>query len=702
MFKVTNKTLTWGGVELSFESGRLARQADGAVLARSGDTCVFATVTADKTPKVGVDFLPLSVNYMERSYAAGKVPGGFFKREGRPTERETLVSRLIDRPLRPTFPDAYRLETQIICNVISHDQEHDSDVMAINAASCALALSGLPCGEQIVAAAKVGYINEQFVLNPTVEQLGQSQLELVVAGTREGVLMVESQADQLSEQIMLDAVMFGHEQMQQVIDTIEAMAKECAKPRFALEPPPAHAETWKKELHSTIKDDLVAAYKEQDKQKRVQALDAMRTKGLAALGEKHPEVNEDSAALSLAKGLLKAIEKDEVRTSILQDSARIDGRKKDQVRQIDCQVNVLPRTHGSAVFTRGETQALVVTTLGSTTDEQIVDGIVSDHRESFMLHYNFPPYSVGEVGRVGFTGRREVGHGKLAWRALKAVLPAKDAFPYTLRVVSEITESNGSSSMATVCGACLSMLDAGVPLKESVAGIAMGLIKEGDKFIVLSDILGDEDHLGDMDFKVAGSQTGITSLQMDLKITSINKAIMQEALQQALQGRLHILQEMAQVMPQTRGNLSEHAPKIETIQVPMDKIRDIIGVGGKVIREICQVSGAKVDIDDSGLVKVSAVGRESMDKALTMIKDITAEPEIGHTYRGKVVKCVDFGAFVNFMSGRDGLVHISELVPERVRRVTDIVNEGDEVNVKVLDIDDRGRVRLSMKQAEQR
>ena len=697
MFDVTKKHFQWGKAECVLESGVMARQADGAVFARYGETCVLATVVAEKHAKDNVDFLPLSVNYMERSYAAGKIPGGFFKREGRPTEREILISRLIDRPIRPLFPSNYRFETQLLCTTISHDQVHDTDVLAINAASSALALAGLVYDNQIVAAAKVGFIDKTFVLNPTLQDMQNSRLELVVAGTRDGVLMVESEADQLSEDIMLDAVLFGHEQMLPVIAAIEEMCQKAAKPTRHIEPEPENMHAWRKRLEADNATAIKEAYQEKDKQKRIQMLDDIRAQAIERLASEYPELQDDPKAMTSAQALLKELEKKEVRSALLTSGTRIDGRKKDDIRAIDCRVGILPRTHGSALFTRGETQALAVTTLGSSSDEQIIDAIVGDQRESFLLHYNFPPYSVGETGRVGFTGRREIGHGKLAWRALRPMMPTKETFPYTVRIVSEITESNGSSSMATVCGACLALMDAGVPLKAPVAGIAMGLIKDADQFIVLSDIIGDEDHLGDMDFKVAGSAEGITSLQMDIKITSINAAIMKEALAQAQAGRLHILTHMKQALPENRVSLSQHAPKIQTLSVPVDKIRDIIGTGGKVIREISHVSGAKIDIDDDGIVKISAVGSSSMDKALAMIKDIIAEPEIGKIYQGKVVKCVEFGAFVNFMSGRDGLVHISELAEERVRRVTDIVNEGDQVNVKVLDIDERGRVRLTMR-----
>ncbi|MBC6497432.1 MAG: polyribonucleotide nucleotidyltransferase [Alphaproteobacteria bacterium GM7ARS4] len=701
MFSINKKELTWGGVPLSFETGRIARQADGSVLAFLGESCVLATVVADTEPKLDIDFVPLSVNYMEKGYAAGRIPGGFFKREGRPSERETLISRLIDRPIRPLFPSHYRYETQVICTVMSFDQKHDTDVLSINAASCALTLAGLLAKERIVAASKVGYIDKKFVLNPSLEHMENSSLELVVAGTKDGVLMVESEASQLSEQLMLDAVMFGHEQMIPVIDMISTMAASSGAPQCEAVPPTPEMEALRLEIESYETAMLAQAYQTKDKQERRDSVAAYRQSVITMLQEKHPDMASETRWLSSVKSLLKEKERHVVREQILKKGERIDGRQRNDVRPIVCETGIFPRTHGSSLFTRGETQAIAVTTLGSGTDEQIIDGMTGGTRESFMMHYNFPPYSVGETGRVGFTGRREVGHGKLAWRALHPVMPSKEDFPYTLRIVSEITESNGSSSMATVCASSLSLMDAGVPLAHPVAGIAMGLIKEGDDFVVLSDILGDEDHLGDMDFKVAGTEQGITSLQMDIKVTSIHRDIMQQALAQAREGRLHILTIMNDVLSHARKELSVHAPQIQTMQIATDKIRDVIGSGGKVIREICQVSEAKVDINDEGVITIAAVGADSMRKAKDMIESIVADPEVGRIYRGKVVKCLDFGAFVNFMTGRDGLVHISELVPRRVEKVTDIVREGDEVNVKVLEIDNRGKIRLTMKDIQQ-
>ncbi len=691
MFDIVRKEIEWGGRTLTIETGRIARQADGAVLVSYGESSVLCTAVGEKQPKVGIDFFPLTVHYQEKTFAAGKIPGGFFKREGRPTEKEVLTSRLIDRPIRPLFHKSYRNETQVICTTVSHDLENDPDIPAMIGASAALTISGIPFLGPI-AAARVGYIDGEYVLNPTAEQLKGSELDLVVAGTSEGVLMVESEAHQLSEDIMLGAVMFGHEAYQEVIDLIISVAERAAKePRDVSEPSQEELDL-KARVRELGEAAIREAYTEKDKLTRQDKVAAAKAAVIEQLSE------EEQAGAGSA---LKALESDVVRRSILDTGNRIDGRDTKTVRPIDCQISVLPRSHGSALFTRGETQGLVVATLGTGQDEQIIDALEGEYRQHFLLHYNFPPFSVGETGRIGFTGRREIGHGKLAWRALRPLLPAKEDFPYTIRVVSEITESNGSSSMATVCGSSLAMMDAGVPLKAPVAGIAMGLIKEDDGFAVLSDILGDEDHLGDMDFKVAGTTEGITSLQMDIKITSITKEIMEIALDQAKDGRIHILGEMAKAIDTSRNELSQHAPRITTMTIPTDKIRDVIGTGGKVIREICEVTGCKVDIDDEGLIKVASSDGEAAQKAIDWITSIVAEPEVGVIYNGKVVKVVDFGAFVNFFGSRDGLVHISELKNERVGQVTDVINEGDEVKVKVLGIDDRGKVKLSMRVVDQ-
>ena len=696
MFDITRKSMEWGGRTLSLESGKVARQADGAVMARYGDTVVLATVVGAKKPKEGVDFFPLTVNYQEKYHATGRIPGGFFKREGRPTEKETLVSRLIDRPIRPLFMDGYKNETQVVVTVMSHDGENDSDVLAMIAASAALTISGLPFLGPI-AAAKVAFENGAYVLNPTVSQLQDTQLELVVAGTTEGVMMVESEARELSEEIMLGAVEFGHKEMQPVIDLIISMAEDCAKePREVAEPAPVVAVIQDKvAAHAT--DAIAAAYKLVDKSARRGALDVAKDAMMADLSA---DMGDDFDAL-VAGGAFKSLESDVVRGSILDTGMRIDGRDTKTVRQIIGEVGILPRTHGSALFTRGETQALVTATLGTGQDEQIVDGLVGEYRERFMLHYNFPPYSVGEAGRMGSPGRREIGHGKLAWRALKPVMPNADDFPYVVRVVSEITESNGSSSMATVCGGSLAMMDAGVPLPRPVAGIAMGLIKEGERFAVLSDILGDEDHLGDMDFKVAGTADGVTSLQMDIKITSITADIMRIALDQAKDGRIHILGEMDQALSSARTEVSSNAPQIRTIQINRDKIRDIIGTGGKVIREITETTGTKIDIEDDGLVKVAGPDEASINAAMDWIEGIVAEPEVGRIYDGKVVKVVDFGAFVNFLGQKDGLVHVSNMKNERVKHPSDVVEEGQMLKVKCIGFDDRGKVKLSMKAVDQ-
>jgi polyribonucleotide nucleotidyltransferase len=699
MFTIHKKTITWGGRELTLETGRMARQADGAVVATYGETTVLATVVADRQPKPGLDFFPLTVNYFERTYAAGKIPGGFFKREGRPTEKETLTSRLIDRPIRPLFVPGFRNETQVIATVLSHDLENDPDVVAMIACSAALTLSGLPFMGPI-AGARVGYIGGQYVLNPQIDEMSETALDLVVAGTADAVLMVESEAKELPEDIMLGAVMFGHEQMQPVIDAIIALAEDAAKEPWVIEPEDLSAEMAR--VREVVESDLRAAYKETVKQNRVAKLQEAKAKLIEALGPDENGEKQDAIDTSTLGKLFKEVEKDIVRNGILDTKSRIDGRDLQTVRPIECEVGFLPRAHGTALFTRGETQALVVATLGTGEDEQFVDALEGTYKEHFMLHYNFPPYSVGETGRVGFTGRREIGHGKLAWRALKAVMPEREEFPYTIRIVSEITESNGSSSMATVCGGALAMMDAGVPLKRPVAGIAMGLIKEGERFAVLSDILGDEDHLGDMDFKVAGSSEGVTSLQMDIKITGITREIMEIALEQAKGGRMHILGEMRKALGEARKELGAYAPRIEVINIPQDKIREVIGTGGKVIREIVEKTGAKIDIGDDGTVKVASADGASIEAALKWIKSIVAEPEVGEIYEGKVVKVMDFGAFVNFFGPRDGLVHISHLSDERVGKVTDVVNEGDTVKVKLLGFDERGKVRLSMKLVDQK
>jgi polyribonucleotide nucleotidyltransferase len=691
MFDIYKHEIEWGGRKLTLETGRIARQANGAVLATYGDTVVLCTAVGEASPRAGADFFPLTVNYQEKTFAAGKIPGGFFKREGRPSEKETLVSRLIDRPIRPLFAKGYKNETQVICTVLSHDMENDPDIVAMVGASAALTISGLPFLGPI-GAARVGYKDGQYILNPLMDELQESALDLVVAGTREGVLMVESEAQELTEEVMLGAVNFGHDQMQTVIDAIIALAERCAKePRDVPLQAPEVAQVKEKLLAGGILEKFTGAYGEVDKQARQAKVAAVREGAVADLSD------EDKA---IAGDLFKSLEANVVRGNILKGSRRIDGRTTKDIRPIVAEVGVLPLTHGSALFTRGETQALVTTTLGTGQDEQLIDSLEGSYREHFMLHYNFPPYSVGECSFRLAPGRREIGHGKLAWRAVRPLLPAKEDFPYTIRVVSEITESNGSSSMATVCGSSLSLMDAGVPLKRPVAGIAMGLIKEGEDFAVLSDILGDEDHLGDMDFKVAGTATGITALQMDIKITSITRQIMEIALNQARDGRLHILGEMNKALTSAREDVSGNAPRITVITIPKDKIREVIGTGGKVIREICEETGAKIDIEDDGTVKVAAVDQTQAQAALDWIKSIVAEPEIGEIYSGKVVKVVDFGAFVNFLGPRDGLVHISELAPERVNTVTDIVKEGDQVKVKCIGMD-RGKVKLSMKRVNQ-
>jgi len=695
MFDIHREEIEWGGRPLVLETGHIARQADGAVMASYGDTTVLATVVSEREPKPGLDFFPLTVHYQEKAFAAGKIPGGYFKREGRPHEHEVLTSRLIDRPIRPLFADGYKCETQVLITVLSHDLENSPDILAMVAASAALTISGVPFMGPI-GGARVAYMNGQYVLNPAHDTRADSELDLVVAGTSDAVLMVESEARELSEEVMLGAVMFGHRAFQPVIDAIIRLAEKAAKEPRDL---PAAAD---KALYEKVKAlaaaDLAAAYDIRAKAERRAAIGAAKDKVKAAL---LVEGDANAPKPQAVGEAFKKLEADIVRGAILDKGTRIDGRDLKTVRPILSEVGILPRTHGSALFTRGETQALVVATLGTGEDEQWIDSLEGNYKENFLLHYNFPPYSVGETGRVGSPGRREVGHGKLAWRAVRPILPAKHDFPYTIRVVSEITESNGSSSMATVCGTSLSLMDAGVPLKRPVAGIAMGLIKEGDRFAVLSDILGDEDHLGDMDFKVAGTEAGVTALQMDIKIDGITEEIMKVALGQAKDGRLHILGEMAKAITQARPELGEHAPRIEMIQIPTDKIREVIGSGGKVIREIVEKTGAKVDISDDGTVKVSSSDGKAIKAALNWIKGIAAEPEIGTIYEGTVVKVVEFGAFVNFFGSRDGLVHVSQLAPQRVQNVKDVVKEGDKVWVKLLGFDERGKTRLSMKVVDQ-
>jgi polyribonucleotide nucleotidyltransferase len=695
MFEVHREVIEWGGRRLVLETGKIARQADGAVLATYGDTTVLATVVAAKEPKPGQDFFPLTVNYQEKAFAAGKIPGGYFKREGRPSENETLVSRLIDRPIRPLFVEGFKCDTQVIATVLSHDLENDPDIVALVAASAALTISGVPFMGP-VGGARVGLIDGEFVLNPAVDVLENSKLDLVVAGTQDAVLMVESEAQELSEETMLGAVMFGHRGFQPVIEAIIRLAEKAAKePRDFTPPDLQEIET--AVLH-LVEGELREAYKLTAKQERYKAVDAAKAKVMAELC---PADGEAKYSKEKVATVFKEVQAKIVRWNILDTGIRIDGRDVKTVRQIQSEVGILPRTHGSSLFTRGETQALVVATLGTGEDEQFVDSLEGTYKETFLLHYNFPPYSVGETGRMGSPGRREIGHGKLAWRAVRPMLPPHHEFPYTLRVVSEITESNGSSSMATVCGSSLALMDAGVPLKSPVAGIAMGLILEGERFAVLSDILGDEDHLGDMDFKVAGSENGITSLQMDIKIQGITEEIMKVALEQAKGGRIHILGEMSKAIVEARAEVGEHAPRIETMKIPTDKIREVIGSGGKVIREIVEKTGAKVDISDDGTVKVSSADQKKIKAAVNWIKSIAAEPELGMIYEGTVVKCMEFGAFVNFFGSRDGLVHISQLAPKKVAKVTDVVSDGQKVWVKLLGFDERGKVRLSMKMVDQ-
>jgi polyribonucleotide nucleotidyltransferase len=696
MFDIHHVELDWGGRKLTLETGRIARQADGAVFASYGETTVIATVVAAKQPKEGIDFLPLTVNYQEKYYAAGRIPGGYFKREGRPTEKETLTSRLIDRPIRPLFADGWRCDTQVIITTLSHDLENDPDIVAMVAASAALTLSGAPFMGPI-GGARVGFINNEYVLNPQIDEMTESQLDLVVAGTQDAVLMVESEAKELSEDIMLGAVMFGHRHFQPVIEAIIRLAEKAAKePR---ELTASDNATLEKEMLGLVEKDLRAAYAIADKMERHKAIAAAKERVIGHFSPADAE-NPTYPKLQVA-GVFKDLEAKIVRWNILDTGNRIDGRDVKTVRPIVCEVGVLPRTHGSALFTRGETQALVVATLGTGEDEQWIDALQGTYKESFLLHYNFPPFSVGETGRIGAPGRREIGHGKLAWRAIHPVLPEKTEFPYTIRVVSEITESNGSSSMATVCGTSLSLMDAGVPLKRPTAGIAMGLIKEEERFAVLSDILGDEDHLGDMDFKVAGTERGVTSLQMDIKIAGITEEIMRIALAQAKDGRLHILGEMSKALTSARAELGEFAPRIETMQIPVDKIREVIGSGGKVIREIVEKTGAKIDISDDGTIKIASAKADSIKAAINWIKSIASEPEVGHIYEGTVVKVMDFGAFVNFFGAKDGLVHISQLATRRVQKTSDVVKEGDKVRVKLLGFDERGKVRLSMKVVDQ-
>ena len=696
MFDIHTETIEWEGRTLTLETGRIARQAQGSVLVTYGETTVLAAVTYAKEPKQGIDFFPLTVNYVEKYYAAGRIPGGFFKREGRPTEKDTLTSRLIDRPIRPLFAKGFKNEVLVVLTVLSHDQENDPDVVAMIGASAALSLSGAPFMGPI-AGARVGLIGDEYVINPTCEEMMETELDLMVAGTRDAVMMVESEAKELSEDDMLGAVMAGHDAMQPVIEMIEKLAKKAAKPAFEFTVPDTSKE--KAAAKKLVGAALTKAYKITDKLERQDAVHAAKDKAYAELGQS--EERPDGIPAGVLGAVLKSLEADVVRGNILKTGKRIDGRKLDQVRPIEAQTGVLPRTHGSALFTRGETQALVITTLGTGEDEQFVDALTGTTKQHFMLHYNFPPYSVGEARRMGPPGRREIGHGKLAWRALHAVMPSKEDFPYTVRLVSEITESNGSSSMATVCGGALALMDAGVPISRPVSGIAMGLIKEKDGIAVLSDILGDEDHLGDMDFKVAGTEKGVTSLQMDIKIAGITEEIMQTALDQAKGGRMHILGEMNKALSASRAEVGEFAPRIETITIAKDKIRDVIGSGGKVIREIVEETGAKIDINDDGVIKVASSDAKSIEAALNWIKSIAAEPEVGEIYDGKVVKTMDFGAFVNFFGPKDGLVHISQLAPHRVANTTDIVKEGDTVKVKVLGFDDRGKVRLSMKVVDQ-
>ena len=694
MFDIHRVEIDWGGRKLSLETGHVARQADAAVFAQYGESSVLATVVAAKQPRAGIDFFPLTVNYQEKTYAAGKIPGGYFKREGRPTEKETLTSRLIDRPIRPLFIDGFKNETQVIITVLSHDMENDPDILGMVAASAALTLSGVPFLGPI-GAARVGYIEGEYVLNPMIDEMQESILDLIVAGTEDAVMMVESEAEELSEDIMLGAVMFGQRHFQPVVQAIIKLAETAAKEPWDVTLP--DKEKYLEKVRAIAADGLTQAFQIAEKQKRTQLVGEIKEKVLSEVELS----SDDPVEQALLAGTFKSVEAEIMRSSVVKTGQRIDGRDLKTVRPIISEVQVLPRTHGSALFTRGETQALVVATLGTGEDEQFVDSLEGTKKERFMLHYNFPPYSVGETGRMSGPGRREIGHGKLAWRAVHPLMPTSEEFPYTIRVVSEITESNGSSSMATVCGTSLALMDAGVPLKAPVAGIAMGLIKEGNDFAVLSDILGDEDHLGDMDFKVAGTEKGVTSLQMDIKITGITEEIMRVALDQAKDGRLHILNEMSKSLTGARNDLGEHAPRIETIKIPTDKIREVIGTGGSVIRSIVEESGAKIDIGDDGTIKIAAAKRDAIEEARRLILEITSEPEVGTIYRGKVVKIVDFGAFVNFFGAKDGLVHISQLNQGRPATVDEVVKEGEEVYVKLLGFDDRGKTRLSMKVVNQ-
>ena len=697
MLKAIKKTITWGHEKLTLETGKIARQADSSVIATYGETVVMANVVYAKEAKAGQDFFPLTVNYQEKYYAAGKIPGGFFKREARPTEKETLTSRLIDRPIRPLFVDGFKNEVQVTCTVLSHDGENDPDIIAMIAASAALTLSGAPFLGPI-GAARVGFVDDSYVLNPSIEDMdnirenSKQRLDLVVAGTQDAVMMVESEAYELSEKEMLGAVKFGHEQMQKVIELIIGLAEKAAKEPYNFVP--LNNDELINKIKSLGEKDIIKAFSIPDKQERQNALSEVKQNVLNNLSDEELENEELDSCF-------KKIESTVVRSNILKKGKRIDGRKLDKVRNIETETRFLPRTHGSSLFTRGETQAIVVTTLGTGDDEQIIDALHGEGRSKFLLHYNFPPYSVGETGRAAGPGRREIGHGKLAWRALQAVLPKNSDFPYTIRIVSEITESNGSSSMATVCGASLSMMDAGVPLKSAVAGVAMGLILEGKEYAVLTDILGDEDHLGDMDFKVAGTSEGITSLQMDIKVAGITPEIMEKALEQANKGRIHILEEMSKSISEA-GEFSKYAPKIETLKIATDKIREVIGSGGKVIREIVEVSGAKVDINDEGVIKIASNDSDKINKALELIKSIVDEPEVGKIYNGKIVKLMEFGAFVNFFGKKDGLVHVSQISTERVAHPKDLLKEGQQVKVKLIGFDDRGKVRLSMKTVDQK
>ena len=693
MFNVTKRSLSWGDSTLSLETGLLARQAGASVLVRYGETSVLCTATSSKKARTDIDFLPLRVDYEERAYSAGKIPGGFFKREGRPGEAGTLNARLIDRPIRPLFPSDFHHETHVVALVLSHDMEHDPSVPAIIGASAALTLSGVPF-QGPVGAAKIGFINDQFILNPSFSELadGENELDLTIAGTKEGVLMVESEANELPEDILLEAVSFGHHSFQPIIEMISELNREVGKPAWGNPEPDPRAQEIYDDIDKNYREKITKAYTISDKQERVHAIENIYSNALEDCEEE---------LKTLKSGSIKKLEKNITRRSVIENGKRIDGRKTDEIRPIDCQIGVLPRTHGSALFTRGETQALVVSTLGTKQDEQIIDALEGEFRQDFLLHYNFPPFSTGEAGMIRPPGRREIGHGKLAWRAIHPLLPSKDDFPYTIRVVSEITESNGSSSMATVCGASMALMDAGVPISRACAGIAMGLIKDNDEVVVLSDILGDEDHLGDMDFKVAGTEKGITSLQMDIKITSITHEIMKQALEQAKQGRIHILKEMAKAVTGASDEISEHAPKIVSIAVAKEKIRDVIGPGGKIIRGITETTGAKVDIDDEGIVNVSSSSQEAIDQALAIIKDITAEATVGQIYHGTVVRITDFGAFINIFGSTDGLLHISEIIHERCNKVTDHINVDDKVFVKCIAIDERKRIRLSMKIVDQ-